>query len=54
MQTEGYTRQLAVMDPHPNDRLRVIGTLSNMPEFRAAFRCAASAPMVRKTRCRIW
>jgi putative endopeptidase len=54
LQTEEYTRRLAVLDPHPNDRLRVIGTLSNMPEFRAAFRCAASAPMVRKTVCRIW
>ena len=54
LQTEEYTRRLAVLDSHANDRLRVIGTLSNMPEFRAAFRCAASAPMVRKTLCRIW
>ena len=35
-----------ITDPHPNPRLRVIGTLSNMPEFRAAFECAAGAPMV--------
>jgi putative endopeptidase len=54
MQTEGYTRQLAVVDPHPNDRLRVIGTLSNMPEFRAAFACAANDKMVSKNRCQIW
>ncbi len=54
LQTEAYTRQLAVVDPHPNDRLRVIATLSNMPEFRAAFACAATAPMVRKDRCQIW
>ena len=54
LQNEAYTRQLAVTDPHPNDRLRVIGTLSNMPEFRAAFACAATAPMVRKDRCQIW
>ncbi|HEX3550678.1 MAG TPA: M13 family metallopeptidase [Candidatus Elarobacter sp.] len=54
LQNEAYTRQLAVIDPHPNDRLRVIGTLSNMPEFRAAFACAANAPMVRKDRCQIW
>ncbi|MDB5073196.1 MAG: pepO [Candidatus Eremiobacteraeota bacterium] len=54
LQTEEYTRRLAVLDSHPNDRLRVIGTLSNMPEFRAAFHCAASAPMVRKALCRIW
>ena len=54
LQTEAYTRQLAVVDPHPNDKLRVIGTLSNMPEFRAAFACAADAAMVRKERCQIW
>jgi predicted metalloendopeptidase len=54
MQTEGYTRKLAVVDPHPNDRLRVIGTLSNMPEFRAAFACAANDKMVSKSRCQIW
>ena len=54
IQTEAYIRQLAISDPHPNDRLRVIGTLSNMPEFRAAFACAANSAMVRKKRCRIW
>ena len=54
LQNDAYTRQLAVVDPHPNDRLRVIGTLSNMPEFRAAFACAANAPMVRKDRCQVW
>ena len=54
LQNESYTRQLAVTDPHPNDRLRVLGTLSNMPEFQAAFRCAATDKMVRKGRCQIW
>jgi putative endopeptidase len=54
LQNEAYTRQLATIDPHPNDRLRVIGTLSNMPEFRAAFTCAATDAMVRKDRCQIW
>jgi hypothetical protein len=33
---------------------RVIGTLSNMPEFQAAFHCAASEKMVRANRCQIW
>jgi len=32
----------------------VIGTLSNMPEFQAAFKCAATDKMVRKNACRIW
>jgi len=54
IQTEAYTRRLAVQDSHANDRLRVIGTLSNMPEFAAAFACAANTAMVRKDRCQIW
>jgi putative endopeptidase len=54
IQTEAYTRQLAVRDSHANDRLRVIGTLSNMPEFAAAFECAADTAMVRKDRCQVW
>ena len=54
LETEDYTRQLAAIDPHPNDRLRVAGTLSNMPEFAAAFSCAATSSMVRKDRCQVW
>jgi putative endopeptidase len=53
-QTEAAIRQAALTDPHPNARLRVIGTLSNMPEFRAAFMCAAGTAMVRKESCQIW
>ncbi len=52
--TEGYIRQIAATNEHPWDKYRVIGTLSNMPEFQAAFACAATAPMVRKDRCQIW
>ncbi len=52
--TEAAIRQQALTDPHPNARLRVIGTLSNMPEFRAAFKCAAGTAMVRKESCQIW
>jgi putative endopeptidase len=53
-QTDAAIRQAALTDPHPNPRLRVIGTLSNMPEFREAFHCAAGTPMVRKESCQIW
>jgi putative endopeptidase len=53
-QTEATMRQLAVTDPHANAKLRVIGTLSNMPEFRAAFKCPAGTAMVRKESCQIW
>ncbi len=54
LQNEAYTRQLAQIDPHANDKLRVNGTLSNMPEFAAAWKCAAADKMVRKDRCQIW
>jgi putative endopeptidase len=53
-QTDASIRQQALTDPHPQARLRVIGTLSNMPEFRAAFKCAAGTAMVRKESCQIW
>ena len=45
-----------LIDPHPNGRDRIIGTLSNMPEFAAAFHCKAHDPMVRPPpdRCQIW
>ena len=54
LQTDGLTRQLAVVDPHPNFKYRIIGTLSNMPEFRAAFGCVAGDKMVRANACQIW
>jgi len=53
-QTEAAIRQQAMTNPHPVARLRVIGTLSNMPEFRAAFHCAAGTAMVRADSCQIW
>ncbi len=37
-------------------KYRVIGPLSNLPEFQQAFQCKADAPMVRKAqeRCDVW
>jgi putative endopeptidase len=52
--TEGYIRQIAATNEHPWDKFRVLGTLSNMPEFQSAFQCAATDAMVRKNRCQIW
>jgi endothelin-converting enzyme/putative endopeptidase len=51
------TQRLMVQtDPHPTGKYRVIGPLSNMPEFQQAFGCPASAPMVRPSekRCEVW
>ena len=43
-------------DPHPPGKYRVLGPLSNMPEFERAFNCKAGDPMVRpeSERCAVW
>ena len=51
------TQRLMIQsDPHPTGKFRVIGPLSNMPEFARTFSCAADAPMVRpaEKRCEVW
>lgn len=43
-------------DPHPPGNFRVIGPLSNMPEFARAFSCKAGDKMVRRPedQCVLW
>jgi len=43
-------------DPHPVGKFRVIGPLSNLPEFQKAFSCKADSAMVRPAdqRCDVW
>ncbi|MCU1264336.1 MAG: Endothelin-converting enzyme 1 [Acidobacteria bacterium] len=49
-------RLIAATDPHPLNKFRVNGPLSNMTQFAEAFQCKASDAMVRvqKDRCQIW
>ena len=49
-------RLMVQTDPHPVAKFRVIGPLSNLPEFQKAFDCPADAPMVRPAgqRCEVW
>jgi len=49
-------RETARGDSHPTARYRVIGPLSNSPDFQKAFGCKAGSPMVRplERRCTIW
>jgi putative endopeptidase len=49
-------RVMMQSDPHPIGKYRVLGPLSNLPEFQAAFSCKADAPMVRASdkRCEVW
>ncbi|HVQ31482.1 MAG TPA: M13 family metallopeptidase, partial [Vicinamibacteria bacterium] len=52
--TEEASRQLAQTDPHSPGAFRVVGSVSNMPEFALAFGCKAGQPMVRENACRAW
>jgi endothelin-converting enzyme/putative endopeptidase len=47
-------RLKAQTNPHSSNKYRVIGPVSNMPEFQKAFQCKSSAPMVRQNQCRVW
>jgi putative endopeptidase len=49
-------RVLTLQDPHPLNKFRVNGPLSNLPQFAAAFGCKEGDPMARpeKDRCVIW
>ena len=51
-----FARTMVQGDPHPIAKYRVIGPLSNLPEFAQAFRCPKNAPMVRPAteRCEVW
>jgi len=51
-----FARTMVQGDPHPIGKYRVIGPLSNLPEFRKAFSCPANSPMVRpeSERCDVW
>jgi putative endopeptidase len=49
-------RQFVLTNPHPISKYRVLGPLSNLPEFQKAFSCKAGDSMVRaeEHRCTIW
>lgn len=51
-----FARKMVQGDPHPVAKYRVIGPLSNLPEFAQAFSCKAGSPMVRppEQRCEVW
>ena len=51
-----FARYMIQSDPHPVAKYRVIGPLSNMPEFQQAFQCRPGSPMVRPPalRCEVW
>ena len=52
--TPASARQFVLIDPHPENQYRVIGTLGNDEAFAEAFACPSRAAMVRRNRCQIW
>ncbi len=53
-QTDEIARLRATVDPHSPGKYRVNGVVSNMPEFRKAFKCKPGQPIVRPKACRVW
>ena len=47
-------RSQVQVDPHPLGKWRVLGPLSNMPEFEKAWGCKKGDPMVRAETCKVW
>jgi endothelin-converting enzyme/putative endopeptidase len=52
--TEESKRLLAQVDPHSDAHSRVLGPLSNTPEFGKAFSCKPGDPMMPAKTCRVW
>jgi endothelin-converting enzyme/putative endopeptidase len=53
--TDDLSRMLVDIDPHSPGRFRLIGAVSNMPEFWKAFSCAPGQAMMRgENACRVW
>ncbi len=53
-ETPEIARFYALNDPHPADKFRVNGVVSNVPEFASAFKCQPTAVMVHTPACRVW
>lgn len=52
--TDATARLMAKTDPHSPGKFRVIGAVSNSPEFQQAWGCKKGDPMVRDKQCRVW
>ncbi|HEX4046611.1 MAG TPA: M13 family metallopeptidase [Elusimicrobiota bacterium] len=52
--TDESKRLLATVDPHSDAHSRVLGPLSNTPEFGKAFSCKVGDPMMPAKTCRVW
>lgn len=51
---DAEAHRLLLVDPHSPARYRVIGSVSNSPEFAAAFKCPVGSAMNPKDKCLVW
>ena len=49
-----YLQMQMASDPHSPAEYRVLGTVSQLPEFHQAFNCAEGSPMRPAQQCEIW
>lgn len=54
VRTPESSHEGVITDPHSPSRFRVIGTISNSPEFAKHFGCRSNAPMNPKHKCELW
>uniref|UniRef100_A0A8C5ARM3 Endothelin-converting enzyme 1 n=1 Tax=Gadus morhua TaxID=8049 RepID=A0A8C5ARM3_GADMO len=54
VRTPESSHEGVITDPHSPSRFRVIGTVSNLPEFSKHFGCKADAPMNPRHKCDLW
>jgi predicted metalloendopeptidase len=52
--TPEYFRHLARTNPHSAPKYRVIGVVSDDPNFAKAFSCKTGDKMVRQNQCEVW
>lgn len=52
--SDASLRLMATTDPHSPPKYRVNGTLSDNPDFWAAYKCKKGDKMVRQNACRVW
>jgi len=52
--TDEYVKAQLASDPHSPAKVRVLGTVAQLPEFAEAFQCPAGSKMRAATACEIW
>lgn len=52
--SDEYLKRQVKVDVHSPAKFRIIGPLTNLPEFAATFKCPVGSPMNPADRCEVW